>query len=267
MSDAFDRLIALRSVGVDAFEATIDATWTIGPKVHGGAMMSVCAAAATARVATDPDPAVLSPLAVSANYLAAPDPGEVAVTAVVRKRGRRVVVVDTTLSQNGVDAVHAVVTLGLPDAAGSRYVEPSTAASMPVEPPASAPRVGDEDSIVNVASGCEMVMANDGAGGGHGLWIRPADGDATDPSTAALFAIMAGDIGPPATMDHGIDGWAPTVQLTAYLRRIPDPGWLRVRSSSTLIGEVWFEEDHTVVDSSGAVVVQTRQLAMVPRTS
>ncbi|MDV3206450.1 MAG: thioesterase family protein, partial [Rhodococcus ruber] len=55
------------------------------------------------------------------------------------------------------------------------------------------------------------------------------------------------------------------VQLTAYLRRLPAPGWLRIMPDSTVLGNAWFEEDHTVVDATGAVVVQSRQLAMVPR--
>ena len=59
-------------------------------------------------------------------------------------------------------------------------------------------------------------------------------------------------------------GWAPTVQLTAYLRGEPADGWLRVVCTTTQIGQTWFDADHTVVDSAGRVVVQTRQLAMVP---
>ena len=30
------------------------------------------------------------------------------------------------------------------------------------------------------------------------------------------------------------------------------------------IGQDWFDEDHIVVDSLGRIVVQSRQLAMVP---
>jgi hypothetical protein len=97
------------------------------------------------------------------------------------------------------------------------------------------------------------------------MWARPRPGDETDIDTAVLFALMAGDISAPVTMNRGMFGWAPTVQLTVYLRRVPAPGWLRVRAESTVLGSTWFEEDHTVVDSTGAVVVQSRQLAMIPR--
>ena len=97
------------------------------------------------------------------------------------------------------------------------------------------------------------------------MWVRPYAGDSADPDTAVYFALMTGDISAPVTMNRGMFGWAPTVQLTTYLRKLPAPGWLRVAASSTLIGDTWFEEDHLVLDSTGAVVVQSRQLAMVPR--
>ena len=48
------------------------------------------------------------------------------------------------------------------------------------------------------------------------------------------------------------------------MRGLPADGWLRVLCTATQIGEDWFDEDHTVVDSTGRIVVQTRQLALVP---
>nr|WP_229745843.1 thioesterase family protein [Rhodococcus trifolii] len=262
-------MTTLERQGDDVFGATIADTWTIGPKVHGGAMMALCGAAAEQRLAV---PDVL-PLAVSANYLNAPDPGPVTLETVVRKQGRRVSHVDVVLSQNGKPAVRAVVTLGVPDSQAPRHTVGSS--SMSASPPddASAVAAGHPMAeIVHVATGCDMRIDPSSAHfltGAVGeseirLWVRPRPDDEADPTTAALFAIMTGDISPPATMNRGMFGWAPTVQLTTYLRRRPAPGWLRVVASSTVIGETWFEEDHTVVDSTGAVVVQSRQLAMVP---
>ncbi|MDT5089324.1 MAG: pyrroline-5-carboxylate reductase [Mycobacterium sp.] len=51
---------------------------------------------------------------------------------------------------------------------------------------------------------------------------------------------------------------------TAYLRGLPADGWLRVVCTCVQIGQDWFDEDHTVVDSQGRIIVQSRQLAMVP---
>ena len=97
------------------------------------------------------------------------------------------------------------------------------------------------------------------------MWLRPFAADEADTDTALLFALMAGDISAPVTMNRGMFGWAPTVQLTTYLRRRPSPGWLRVMASSTVMGTTWFEEDHLILDATGAVVVQSRQLAMIPK--
>lgn len=262
-----------------SFAGAIDSTWTIGPKVHGGAMLAVCAAAARQHiVATDPDQAEIQPLAVNVSYLAAPDPGEVALTTVVRKRGRQVSHVDVELTQAGRVAVRAVVTLGRPDSDEPHLQTPTSLASMAAEPPAETLAVaGDHPmaSIVHVAKGCEMRIDASSASfltGQQGeaeirLWVRPFAGDEADVDTAVLFALMTGDISAPVTMNRGMFGWAPTVQLTTYLRRRPAPGWLRVAATSTVIGSTWFEEDHVVLDSTGAVVVQSRQLAMVPRSN
>ncbi|MBY4129498.1 thioesterase family protein [Rhodococcus fascians] len=262
-----------------SFAGAIDSTWTIGPKVHGGAMLAVCAAAARQQIIrTDPGQSDMQPLAVSVSYLAAPDPGEVALTTIVRKRGRQVCHVDVEFTQAGRVAVRAVVTLGRLEAETPQHESPTAASSMAVEPPAETLAVaGDHPmaSIVHVAKGCEMRIDESSASfltGKQGeaeirLWVRPFAGDEADVDTAVLFALMTGDISAPVTMNRGMFGWAPTVQLTTYLRRRPAPGWLRVAATSSVIGRAWFEEDHVVLDSTGAVVVQSRQLAMVPRSN
>jgi hypothetical protein len=65
-------------------------------------------------------------------------------------------------------------------------------------------------------------------------------------------------------MNLGHFGWSPTVQMTTYLRRVPAPGWLRVIATAREVGERMFDEDHLVIDSTGAVVAQSRQLALIP---
>ena len=82
--------------------------------------------------------------------------------------------------------------------------------------------------------------------------------------TDVLFALLCGDVSAPVTFGVNRFGWAPTVQLTAFLRARPADGWLRVLCTTTQIGQEWFDEDHVVVDSAGRIVVQSRQLALVP---
>jgi len=110
-------------------------------------------------------------------------------------------------------------------------------------------------------SPCRRTLRSCTAGGPPIIeyWVRPK-GVAPD----VLFAVLCGDVSAPVTFGVNRTGWAPTVQLTAYLRALPADGWLRVLCTTVQIGEDWFDEDHIVVDCEGRIIVQSRQLAMVP---
>lgn len=274
-SRPFTDLTTAHDLGDGAYSATIDPIWTIGPKVHGGCMMAVCAAAAHRTIGDAVD---LAPVALSANYISAPNPGEVQLTTKVRRRGRQVCLVDVELSQNSRTAVTCSVTLGSVDTKPPRHSEPLPVSQMPVQPSADAIPVSAEHplaQILHVSQGCELAMDSATTGflvGQRGapisrMWVRPFASDEADPAVATLFAIMAGDIAPRVTVNCGIFGWTPTVQLTTYLRRRPAPGWMRVMASSTVIGDSWFEQDHVILDATGQVVVQSRQLAMLPEAA
>lgn len=273
----FAAAMTLTAIGSGAYTAHIADTWTIGPKVHGGTMLAVCGAAARAALGAQAGEldAAIQPVSISASYLSAPNPGVVELTTTVRKAGRRVSLVDVELAQDGRVAVHAVVTLATPDDAAPLHAADSALMGLSPTPDATAVEVGSSPmgAIMNLAGvgACEIwadaasaKFANpetlDGTGDIHvRMWVRPR-GEAPD----ALFALMAGDVSAPVTLNLGRFGWAPTIQLTTYLRALPADGWLRVEASSTLVGQHWFEEDHLVLDEAGTVVVQSRQLAMVP---
>lgn len=263
--------MTVAGLGGGRYTGSLSAHWTIGPKVHGGTLQALCAAAAKAELAQlrDGGAAGLEPVAVTADFLGAPDPGEVALAVVPRKLGRRVRLLDVELSQGGKVAVRASVTLAAPDAAQPLLAVPGPAHAMAPEPPADALVVADGPmaAIVNLARVCDMRMDRASAAfaaGAEGdpelrLWVRP---HGEEPST--LFALMCGDVCAPVTLNLGRFGWAPTISLTTYVRRVPSPGWLRVVATSSTIGEAWFEEDQVVLDQSGLVVAQGRQLALVP---
>jgi hypothetical protein len=230
-------------------------------------MLSLCAAAAREALGGE-----VQPVAVSVNYLSAPNPGELRLETFVRKRGRTVSVVDVELVGGDRTGVHAVVTLGEPE-----HLAPPLLSSNPVvslmspEPPTAVEPIGPGHSMygtVNYWQGCDvrplMSTVPDGpTGDGRPpliqYWVRPR-GMAPD----ILFALMCGDITAPTAFAVGRRGWAPTVQLTAHVRGLPADGWLRVLSTTTQIGQDWFDEDAIVVDSDGRIIVQTRQLALVP---
>src|SRR5579875_3972275 len=111
----FTTAMQLREVGTlsgagRVFDGELNKHWTIGPKVHGGAMLALCANAARTVHGGS-----AQPVAVSGSFLWAPDPGPMRLITSIRKRGRRVSVVDVELTQGERTAVHAVVTLGEPE--------------------------------------------------------------------------------------------------------------------------------------------------------
>ena len=261
----FSDVMELRAVAGKPghFDANLNADWTIGPKPHGGVMIALCANAAGLGYGDG-----AHPVAVSANFLSAPDPGPVQLATTVRKRGRRIGLVDVELVQGDRTCVHAVVTLGEPEHdARPLFCVDHEAARMAAEPPGDVEAIGPGHpgaAINNLARGCDIrphvvESVADGEAPVFRIWVRPKVGPVD-----VLFALMCGDISLPVPYAVGRRGWAPTVQLTAYLRGVPADGWLRVLCTTTEIGQDWFDEDHTVVDSSGRIVVQTRQLALVP---
>lgn len=270
-STLFTDAMALAPAGDGHYDGELNEHWTIGPmgsgpKVHGGAMLALCANAARLEHGDES----VWPVAISGNYLWAPDPGPMRVTTTVRKRGRRVSLIDVELTQGGKTAVRAAVTMGEPE----HHVPPLLSVNpvvplMPPEPPPGLEPIGPGhpmSAVVNLAHGCDirpslttMEPRSDGGPPVIEYWVRPK-GVAPDP----LFALLCGDVSAPVTFGVNRFGWAPTVQLTAFLRTLPADGWLRIVCTTVQIGQDWFDEDHIVVDCEGHIVVQSRQLAMVP---
>ncbi|MGE2732819.1 thioesterase family protein [Mycolicibacterium vaccae] len=263
-STLFTDAMTLTAVGDGVYRGVLNENWTIGPKVHGGAMLALCANAARCEM-----PGV-EPIAVSGNFLWAPDPGAMDVVTTVRKRGRRVSLLDVELRQRERVAVRAAITMGAPehDVAPLLSVNPVVPLMTPEPPPGLEP-IGPGHpmaDIVHLSRGCDIRPSltsfsprTDGGPPMIEYWVRPKG---VEPDV--LFALLCGDVSAPVTYGVNRFGWAPTVQLTAYGRALPAPGWLRVMCTTTQIGQDWFDEDHIVVDSRGHIVVQTRQLAMVP---
>ena len=140
---------------------------------------------------------------------------------------------------------------------------------MAPEPPDDVAPIGPGHplaGLVHLGEGCDvrpvlstLRPSNEGRPPVIQMWARPRD-----VAPDALFALMCGDLSAPVTFAVDRTGWAPTIQLTAFLRGLPADGWLRIIATCTEIGQDWFDEDHIAVDHLGRLVVQARQLAMVP---
>ncbi|MEU4740561.1 thioesterase family protein [Actinosynnema sp. NPDC023658] len=265
---SFSVASAVRPLGDGTYTASLPAEWTVGPKPHGGFLLALVSRAAVdcARSAV-PGVDDLAPLAVSAQFLRAPEVGPVLVRTHVRKAGRTATVVTSTLEQRGRSCVEAVVTVGRMPAAAPDYAD---LPEMPAAPPADAIDLAAMGSggVYKLGTVCDVRLDQEGAGFLSGrvgdplvlrLWVRPL-GERPDP----YFALIAGDVSMPVTFNLGRFGWSPTVQLTALLRANPAPGWLRVRVSCSAVHGQWFDEDAVVIDSAGRLVCQARQLALTP---
>lgn len=273
MTAPFTAAMTLRQLGESGggrvYEGELNEHWTIGLKLHGGAMLALCANAARLAHGGLVDDGQLQPVAVSASFLWAPDPGVMRLVTSIRKRGRRISVVDVELTQGDRTAVHAVITLGTAGQSPPLLSVNPVLGLMTPEPPSGIAAIGPGHplaAMMHLATGCDvrplvstLAPRTDGRPPVIQLWVRPR-GVAPD----LLFALLCSDVSAPVSLAVGRTGWAPTVQFTAYLRGVPADGWLRVMCTCVEIGQDWFDEDHVVVDHTGRIVVQSRQLALVP---
>lgn len=256
---------AVEPVADGRYAAALDPLWSIGTKPNGGYLLSVLARAATAAAGPEAPHAV----AVSAHFLAAPEPGPAEVEVTVLRRGRSATQLRATLHAGGTRCVEALVTCGsLPEPAGEPYWSGVEVPDLPPEDeclpvPADDPRF-PVPMFAEVALRMDPATAGFVAGrpAGRGEvrgWVRvsPAPPD-------PLALLVAVDCLPPATFDLGLAGsWVPTVELTAYLRARPAPGPLRVRHRARLVAYGRVDEECDVWDSTGALVASGHQLAAV----
>jgi acyl-CoA thioesterase len=267
-----DRLLAL-STGDEpgGFRATIEDGWAIGSAVNGGVMLAM---AGTALAATFED-SHPHPLAVSGYFLSAGQSGATTLTTQVIREGRSMATGQASLVQVGgenepVERLRVLATYG--DLSRHTGDVRTTA-----EPPA----MPGPDECLSAAGGPAGPAADfikrfdmriDPATAGWALgepsrrgviqgWLRMADGREPDP----VMLLLAVDAFPPVTFDMGLVGWAPTLELSAHVRAVPAPGWLRVRVSTRNLAGGLLEEDAEVWDSQDRLVAQARQLARVPR--
>jgi acyl-coenzyme A thioesterase PaaI-like protein len=255
----------IRPLGDGTFTAELPSTWTVRGRPHGGFLLSLLARTAGAMHSGGSGSPLVDPLVVSAQFLNPPSVGPVLLRTELRKSGRQATVIAVHLEQRGKSCVEGVVTTGRLPRERAAWVD---LPNLSAEPPGNAVEVASLPlaSVFKLTTACDVRLDPNGAGFLHGhvgdplrlrLWVRPR-AEPVDP----LFALVAGDINMPLTFNLGRFGWTPTVQMTAFVRSRPAPGWLRVLVDSRAVYGAWFDSDATVVDSTGRLVCQSRQLAL-----
>nr|CTQ95819.1 TesB-like acyl-CoA thioesterase 3 [Kibdelosporangium sp. MJ126-NF4] len=261
---SFKEATAIEATGDGEFTAELDPQWAVGTKLHGGYLLAVVARAA-ADLAEHPHLT-----AISGSFPRAPKPGPVTVQVEFLQATRSLTQLRASLVQDGQSCVEALVTQGTLSDADPWWTsvsEPDMFAEQDgVRFPSSTPDGTFKVPILDVVETriAPSVLGGFAKGESQGTgslctWQRLADGSDWDP----LSLLVALDPVPPVSMELGMFGWAPTLQFSAYIRRLPAPGPLRVRLDANDISDNRMDETAFAWDSSGRLVGQASQFAAV----
>ena len=260
--------------GVGEYAGHLDGGWVVGGGVNGGYVLAVLGNAVRAELAEIGQP---DPISVSAYFLTPSRPGPALVRVRRVREGKRRTTVAASLvqEQDGVE-VERISTLAV---FGDLGDPAESAVERQVDPPELPPFeqcFGMEDAPAEVREMAPLLQRFGtrfdpacagwavGQPSGRGVmqgWFRLTDERPLDP----IALLMVLDALPPATFDLGRPGWAPTLELTAHVRAKPAPGVAIVRHATRNVAGGYFEEDCEVWDSTGRLVAQSRQLALLPR--
>lgn len=226
---------------------------------HGGYLAAI-AARAVLLVAGEPDL-----FTVTVHYLrkAATGPMDVEVTRV--GGSRRFTSFHATARQDGEVVLSALASVG----ERTGFTGPTWSDTPPLDPAHerwSAPAGSDGEPFPTprVAHRFNQQLAMSTVGfamgelGERALLHARVDACEVD----QLTALVACDLTPPAAWNAlGMQGWVPTIELTAHVRARPVDGPMTVEVTTHHVADGFLEEDALVRDAEGRLVVQSRQLA------
>jgi acyl-coenzyme A thioesterase PaaI-like protein len=266
MPGPFLTATTVHAIAPGEWSASIHEGWVIGGNANGGYLLAIAARAlvgATGR----PDP-----VTVTAHYLTPGQPGPVRLATQVLKEGKRFATGTATMFSGDRPLLAVLGTIGdLAHGGGPELVE---GAPPDLPPPELCVPLGPTDTFPPPFMGkVELRLHPDDAAfvtgkqSGHPRmrgWFRLPGGESID----GIALLCAVDAFPPTAFNaHLPIAWTPTVELTAHVRARPTPGWLRCRFATRFVTAGFLEEDGEVWDGTGRLVAQSRQLALVPRSS
>jgi acyl-CoA thioesterase len=244
------------------YAATLTDRWDGLGGPNGGYLLALCLQALAIEL---PFP---DPIAVSAFFLRRGEAGPAWIRTEVVRTGRRIATGQARMIQNGREAVR--VTASFADLAdpppNARTLTLSQPPALP--PPAECIDPSDGAALAGLSIIDRMQYrfsevpgwwyGSPGGGARDEFWMRFADGTAASTLTLPMLV----DAAAPAIMDLG-ETTSATVQLTVHGRARPAPGWLACRVMTHHIGGGFHEEDVELWDTTGTLVAQSRQLAVL----
>jgi acyl-CoA thioesterase len=259
---AFDADTFVSPSGPGEYSATLTDRWNgMTSVVNGGYMMAICLRA------LGPSMPFADPIVVSGLFLRPGTAGPVTVRTSLLRSGRTTAFGEASLSRDGKELVHVTAAFADLDAAaavgGPVFVgggppdlpPPSDCLGLPIA--AFGPATIAERIEFRPAKPPGWVRGEPGGRPSMDFWMRFADG--RDADLLALPLLV--DCTAPSVMELG--AVSATIELTVHLRARPAPGWLACRASTRFVFGGRHEEDFEIWDSSGALVAQSRQLALI----
>lgn len=260
MSGEFEAATAVRRRDDGGYDADVVAGWDIGGNANGGYLMALAATAMSDAVGRPP-------LSLTAHYLRPGKVGPCEIDVDVLRAGRRMATVAARLSTDGATSLALLGTFGEQGDAGPIVTDGAPPALPPFDECVSAAPPVDSGFSERVTVRIRPGDAGFREGRPSGIaeiagWFEFADRHPVD----ALGLLLVADAFAPVCFNRPEFpvGWAPTLELTVHVRGVPAPGQVRCVFRSRFMQNGMFEEDGEVWDSTGVLVAQSRQLALVP---
>lgn len=261
MSGEFEAATRVELRGGGVYDAEIAPGWDIGGNANGGYLMALAGTAMADAVGRPP-------LSLTAHFLLPGKVGPCEVDVDVLRAGRRMATVEARLRANGDTVLALLGTFGEQGEIGPAVIDGAPPALPPFdECVSSAPPVesGFGDRVtVRIRPGDAGFREGRPSGRAEVAgWFEFADRHPVD----AIGMLLVADAFAPVCFNRPEYpvGWAPTLELTVHVRGVPAPGPVRCVFRSRFMHHGLFEEDGEIWDSSGALVAQSRQLALVPK--
>lgn len=268
----FARHTAVHPSGPGRYLAHMDPSWWIIAGPNGGYVAAVVLRA----IVTEVDDPARRPRSITLHYLRPPSEGPVEVQVSIERSGRSVSNVSARMHQDGRLLVVAMAALASDRSDSIAFDDapglPSGPDGRPVPGPDELPAQElDPDRDVPMRSHYDMrwVLGDlpfrpaTGERRAHcGGWLRLADPEPVDEIVLAAFA----DAWMPPIFCRVDQPLAvPTVDLTVHFRALPsDPlGWCFAEFSSPLAEGGYLVEHGRVLDATGRLLAESRQLAVV----
>ena len=258
----YDDEITVTHLGDNHYRGYVHGSWNIGDNPNGGYLVSI---ASSALLDALPHP---DPVSVTTHFLRPGSPDtDCDVQVEIIRTGRTLSTARATLSQDG--KARIIVLAACADLDVSAGVDTPLTLEAPALPaPADCVQRSEKTQglhlpiLSRLDTRLDPACAVAGASDRARMAGRIRFTDERDPDTRSL--LLFADAFPPSPLPYlGLIGWVPSLELTVHVRRRPAPGWIIAQFETEDLHQGRMLESGALWDSTGALVAQSRQLALV----